>query len=133
MQPTALWPGPRTNRPTTTARVVTLLATADTGYVFADWSGDLSGSDQPGDNRDGRQQDGHSQLRRLPVDLDDISGTPGARSLSPAKDLSSTTMARPLTIVAAPAANHHFVNWTGTAVDAGQSGESGFRDYDSHG
>ncbi len=106
--------------------VVPIEATADENYHFVNWTGtavDAGQVDEPGSasttvtmNADYTLQANFSIDQRNLT----ISSTWGGTVITPGEGTYPYDHGTAASVIAAPTANYHFVNWTGTAVDAGK-------------
>ncbi|MHC4499956.1 MAG: InlB B-repeat-containing protein, partial [Planctomycetota bacterium] len=98
-----------------------LVATADTGYHFFNWTGDISTVNDPClANTTITMDSNYTVVANFAIDQHtlDVSSTAGGSVTTPAQAQSTHDYNEVVAIVAAADLNYHFVNWTGTAVDA---------------
>lgn len=103
----------------THGETVTLEAVPNPGYYFTGWSGDLSGSANPATitmDGDKTVTANFAVCQRTLT----VSAGSGGSVTTPGQGAFQYDHGTVLTVVAASAADHHFVSWTGTAVDAGK-------------
>ncbi|MHC4120774.1 MAG: InlB B-repeat-containing protein, partial [Planctomycetota bacterium] len=94
-------------------------AVPDTGYSFTNWSGDLTGSTNPVDivmDSDKSITANFAQDQHILT----ISSSTGGSVVDPGEGSFEYDDGTSVPIQAAPDDNYNFVNWTGTAVDAGK-------------
>ncbi len=111
--------------------VVSLQATADDGHYFVNWTGTAVNS--------GKVVNPSTASTTLVVDADYtihanftleqpknlvISSTPGGTVTTPGEGTDAYEHGTVVSVVATPAANYHFVSWTGGAATAGQVANS---------
>jgi len=110
---------------------IQLLAVADPGYKFVNWTGSAVDVDAV--------QDPDSPKTRIYIDRDlnvkanfvkdtctlTISSTDGGSVTTPGEGAFVYTIGTEVSVVATPDAHYHFVGWTGTAVDAGKVADPG--------
>ena len=110
------------------ATVVSIQATADENYHFVNWTG--TGAAQvadPGSASTTMTMDADYTLQaNFDIDRRDltITSTSGGAVTTPGEATYTYDHGAAASVIAAPSADFHFVNWTGTAVDAGKVGNA---------
>lgn len=103
----------------THGETVTLQAVPNTGYHFTEWTGDLTSSSNPTTVTMDGDKTVTANFTVCQRTLTVSAGSGGAVT-TPGQGAFQYDHGTALTVMAASAADHHFVSWTGTAVDAGK-------------
>lgn len=97
-------------------QTVTLTATPSSGYIFSNWSGDLSGSSNPATITMNSNKTVTANFSQAPAESYTLSTFATNGSITKSPDKTDYTAGEAVTLTAVPNTGYSFVDWSGSAT-----------------